>query len=174
MITLQLWVVGANIPAAGNLNLKEEGVQSRSFLFTCKEGCRISSSFAQALTSAVSLWILNVDILAHISDDCGVSAQDGRVSGSFCPHAGNRCGYRDDTPALKLLHVCMCPLVWRFFCQPPRIFFTFFFRVQPLLYKIFHVSKAALHQQLSWCTLRLYLLYLLTYDWGTKCNVIHL
>lgn len=87
--------------------------------FICKNLCRFSSSWAPAVTFAVPLCILNVDIPAHISDDLGVFIQGDGVSGSSSPHWGRGCGYTDDTRLLRLLYVCMrmcmCAFVWTSF-----------------------------------------------------------
>lgn len=74
----------------------------------CRSFYSLSPSLARTLTSAVPLWILNVDIPAHISDDWGVFTQDNGVSGSFTPPRKKGCGSTDDTLLLRLLHMCTC------------------------------------------------------------------
>ena len=88
-------------------------VQAPLFLSTWKNLCSISSSWARAMTFAVPLCILNVDIPAHFSDDLGVFIHSDGVLGSSSPHWGRGCGYTDDTVLLTLLvrvlvRMCTC------------------------------------------------------------------
>lgn len=107
-------------------------------------------SLAWTLTFAVPLWILNADILAHISDDWGVF-HPGQwwCHVLFSPHWGRGCGYTDDTLLLRLLHVCASSCACVCLCEHPFLQSPKIFSFFPFLlpgFKMWHRRGLRVHR----------------------------